>query len=135
MGNYSPNDLTLSAKSRGNVGEDLAAGFLQGKGYEIMQRNFFVRGGEIDIIAKKNGILVFVEVKTRWTQKFGAAADSLTSAKKRKLRRAIAIYLGTQQATCGIRADLISIQFTSARNIITGALEAQIKHHQNIFED
>ena len=51
-------------RKAGNIGEDAVCGFLVRHGYEIIKRNFTVRGGEIDIIAKKADIIAFVEVKT-----------------------------------------------------------------------
>ena len=52
-------------RKAGNIGEDAVCGFLVRHGYEIIKRNFTVRGGEIDIIAEKADIIAFVEVKTR----------------------------------------------------------------------
>ncbi|MFR9035090.1 MAG: YraN family protein [Ruminococcus sp.] len=52
-------------RKTGNIGEDAVCGFLVRHGYEIIKRNFTVRGGEIDIIAEKADIIAFVEVKTR----------------------------------------------------------------------
>lgn len=57
-------DYTQRRKA-GNIGEDAVCGFLVRHGYEIIKRNFTVRGGEIDIIAEKADIIAFVEVKTR----------------------------------------------------------------------
>ena len=51
-------------RKAGNIGEDAVCGFLVRHGYEIIKRNFTVRGGEIDIIAEKADIIAFVEVKT-----------------------------------------------------------------------
>ncbi len=55
----------MTNREKGNLGEDIAAEYLQKLGYEILERNYTVRGGEIDIIAKDGNELVFVEVKTR----------------------------------------------------------------------
>lgn len=51
--------------SKGKHGEELAAVYLQAQGYQIVFRNFYSKYGELDIVAKKNNLLVFVEVKTR----------------------------------------------------------------------
>jgi|WetSurMetagenome_2_1015567.scaffolds.fasta_scaffold149748_2 putative endonuclease len=118
-----------SAGSRitGSMGEKLALRYLEGKGYDLIVQNYFIRGGEIDLIMQKNGILIFVEVKTRRNQNFGRAAEALTSAKKRKMLRAINNYLSRLGGFTHWRADLIAIDFTS-RN------EANITHYQDIFE-
>ncbi|MDH3324978.1 MAG: YraN family protein [Candidatus Peregrinibacteria bacterium] len=73
-------------KNLGKKGEDLAADFLIKKGYKIIERNFYTRGGEIDIIAKnKRGEFVFVEVKTRSNKAFGGAIEAVTKSKIRKM--------------------------------------------------
>ncbi len=52
------------SRAKGNIGEDKAASFLQERGFEIIERNYYSRFGEIDIIAKKDAVLHFVEVKS-----------------------------------------------------------------------
>lgn len=75
-----------TASSRGRVGEDYTAGYLADNGWKIVARNFRVRGGEVDIIAEKDNVLAFVEVKTR---KFGSYLDGVFAVDKRKQRRII----------------------------------------------
>jgi putative endonuclease len=72
-------------RALGELGERLAAQHLQAKGYRIRERNFRTREGEIDIIAETEGLLAFVEVRCRQGSRMGTAAESLTSAKKRRL--------------------------------------------------
>jgi len=112
----------------GRFGEDLAIKHLLQKGYSLVTRNFRIRGGEIDLILQKDGILVFAEVKTRWTGSFGRAEDAITRYKKNKLLRAIAKYLDGQNGFTPWRCDLVAIQFVSPR-------QAQIRHYKNIFSD
>lgn len=69
---------TLSKKQFGKRGEDLAANFLRKNGYRILERNFLIRGGEVDIIAQDKDVLVFVEVKARYSHEFGLPAESIT---------------------------------------------------------
>lgn len=125
-GDY-PNFERRKCKDLGDLGENLACGHLTAKGYTLITKNYFIRGGEIDLILKKDGIIVFVEVKTRRTGKFGAAADALTPNKKRKLLRAIGTYLATLKGFTNWRADLVAIDFTSYNR-------ANITHYKNIFE-
>ncbi|WP_456470594.1 YraN family protein [Caminibacter sp.] len=54
----------MNSKTKGNMGEDTAVEFLQNKNYTIVTRNFYCKGGEIDIIAYKNGVFHFIEVKS-----------------------------------------------------------------------
>ena len=55
----------------GKLGEKLAAQYLESKGYEILERNFYCRQGEIDIIAKEKTKIIFIEVKSRTSVKYG----------------------------------------------------------------
>ncbi len=77
----------------GKRGEDIAATFLQDLGYRIIERNYRVRLGEIDIVADDHGTLVFVEVKSRSGKEFGAPAEAVTPAKQRQLSRVALEYM------------------------------------------
>jgi putative endonuclease len=122
-----PNYKRENSRITGSMGEKLALRHLEGKGYELITRNYFIRGGEIDLILKKNGILVFVEVKTRRSRRFGFAVEALNVTKKQKLLRAIRTYLSKLPEYIPWRADLVTIDFTAANR-------ANISHYQNIFE-
>ncbi len=76
----------------GNKGKDLACTYLRKKGYEIIERNYRIRGGEIDIVAIDTDTLVFVEVKARKTTKFGSSLEAITPWKIRSLIRAAEFY-------------------------------------------
>lgn len=80
-------------KNRGQQAEDLAAAFLQRQGLTIVERNFRVRGGEIDLIARQGSTLVFVEVRLRSRADFGGAAASITAQKQARLICAAEHYL------------------------------------------
>lgn len=69
----------------GNKGEDYAVKLLKKEHYKILERNFTVRGGEIDIIAMDSETLVFVEVKMRKNTDFGTPAEFVTYGKRKKL--------------------------------------------------
>jgi putative endonuclease len=71
----------------GKLAEDFAAGFLQSKGYKIIDRNFRSRFGEIDIIAEDKETLVFVEVKARWSLKYGSPEEAVTPQKLYKIKK------------------------------------------------
>jgi len=79
-------------KRLGTWGEDYACEFLQSKGYRIIERNFHIRGGEIDIVAQDGDNMVIVEVKTRSGDNFGTPLDAVTKNKQRLLMRAIREY-------------------------------------------
>lgn len=96
--------MFLQKKILGEIGENYAVSFLQKKGYKIIQRNFRVNGGEIDIIAvdqsegKENETLVFIEVKTRTTRNFGDPFDAIGYYKMRALTRTAHYYKLTHRS-------------------------------------
>lgn len=77
----------------GTVYENKAVLFLQEKGYQILERNFYSKHGEIDIIAKDKEYLVFVEVKYRHNSYEGAALEAVTPTKRKRLVQAAEYYL------------------------------------------
>jgi putative endonuclease len=78
----------------GAKGEQLAEKHLAEMGYTILERNYRrLPAGEIDIVARESGDLVFVEVKTRRSERFGAAAESVGREKRRRLTRAAMCYI------------------------------------------
>ena len=83
----------MTAAQRGRVGEELAAAFLQKNGYQILARNFHCRGGELDIVAAKDEILAFVEVRTRKKGAMVSPAESVTAAKRKKVITAAYAFL------------------------------------------
>ncbi|NLD11372.1 MAG: YraN family protein [Clostridiales bacterium] len=79
----------------GNLGEELATGMLYAQGYEILERNFSCRLGEIDIVCASGNTLVFVEVKTRTSADLGRPAESVGSGKQHRIRRVAEYYMMT----------------------------------------
>ncbi len=74
-------------RDKGNSGEEQACEFLENSGFTIIDRNFhFGKNGEIDIIAQKENLVLFVEVKSRDSKKFGGALYSINQKKKSTLR-------------------------------------------------
>ena len=106
------------SKDTGKLGEVLALKFLQNKGYQLILQNYHIRGGEIDLIMKKDGILVFVEVKTRRNELFGVPEEALTMHKQRTLVRAIYHYL-LDYPRHPWRCDLIAIRLQGNSGTIT----------------
>lgn len=81
----------------GRFGESAAAAFLQQEGYLLLERNYRCRAGEIDLIARKNGALHFIEVKTRRNQYYGRPCEAVNREKQQKIRRAAMWYLKEQE--------------------------------------
>jgi len=76
----------------GRRGEQLAASYLEGRGYTLIDRNWRCPQGEIDIVARDAGELVFVEVKTRSSVAFGHPLEAITAVKLARLRRLAAAW-------------------------------------------
>ena len=77
----------------GERGEALAWNFLRKQGYSLLEKNYRTRFGELDVIARKGGVLVFLEVKTRRDHTFGVPAESVDWKKRQKLIRVAEAYL------------------------------------------
>lgn len=95
---------------RGRQGEDLAAAHLQRCGWQILDRNWRCREGELDIVARDGDALVVVEVKTRRTREFGTPLSAVTPVKVRRLRRLALAWLREREVhPASIRFDVIGI--------------------------
>lgn len=94
----------------GGQGEEIAAVYLQNRGYKILQRNFRSRYGEIDIICVHGQAIVFVEVKTRTSSQFGSPEESVTRTKQQHIHQAAFSFLeGYPHHFKEIRFDVIGI--------------------------
>jgi putative endonuclease len=104
---------TRPARS-GVAGESLACRHLQGKGFEILARNFRCRSGEVDVVARHGEATVFVEVKERHGASHGAGCDAVTYGKRRRIVRAARLYAaahGLEESP--LRFDVVSIDWTA----------------------
>lgn len=106
--------MTTTTRAQiGSRGEDLAAEYLSGDGFTILDRNWRCRYGELDIIAAEGEVLVFVEVKTRTGRAFGTPAEAVTHTKLRRLRRLAGIWLAAQGGSWpAVRIDVIEIRLS-----------------------
>jgi putative endonuclease len=103
----------LTRREVGAKGEKLAVDFLKGLGYEILERNFRCRQGEIDIIARHDGCLVFIEVRTKKSSDFGTPEESVTSSKKEKLIALAEAYLQTLDSPpLSWRIDVVAVELS-----------------------
>lgn len=95
----------------GGIGEKKSAKFLKKKGYKILEKNYKTKIGEIDIIAEKDGVIVFVEVKTRTDDSFGYAAEAVDRRKREKYFKVATEYLlKKQKIDSACRFDIIAIE-------------------------
>jgi len=98
-------------KRRGNQGEAAVAAALVRRGYRIVERQYHCRWGEIDLIVwAPEGVLCFVEVKSRTGTRFSAPREAVTAAKQRRLRNAASWYLAqTGLDDCPCRFDVAEV--------------------------
>lgn len=102
--------MTMKRKTTGFYGEDVAARVLEKQGYSLLQKNYCIRGGEIDLIMTKGRELVFVEVKTRRNDCYGAPFESITAQKKSRMVRAAKVYLcGKEQNDYDVRFFAVGV--------------------------
>ena len=94
----------------GALGEDAAAELLRSRGYRIVARNHRCRRGEVDLIAERGQLLVFVEVRTRATAAFGAPEETVGAAKQQRLVRAARDFLARWRGPPrGARFDVVAV--------------------------
>lgn len=98
----------MKQAERGALAETLAAQYLVQRGLRVIERNFRVRGGEIDLVCTDHGSLVFVEVRLRSRGDFGGAAASIGVVKQRRIILAARHYLvGKPECPCRFDAVLL----------------------------
>ena len=118
--------MASSKKATGDRGEELAAQFLEAKGYAIVERNWRSRGGEIDLIALKEGVLVFCEVKSSQFSGPSHPEIRVDLKKQFKLSQLARAYLANDPPgveTC--RFDIIAVKDVQGRDVI--------QHIENAF--
>lgn len=104
--------MQTSPQALGILGEELAFHELRRLGYAVLLRNYECPLGEIDLIAKHRGFLVFVEVKTRSSDAMGTPAEGVTAEKRRQIVRVAQFYLkryGIQDAACRFDVAAVSV--------------------------
>jgi putative endonuclease len=120
--------MTKTRGYTGRYGEELAARYLVRRGYRIVVQNYRVPCGEVDIIAQDGEVLVFVEVKTRTGQGFGAPAEAVTYRKRQQISKAALTYLGQQRLLDRpARFDVVSV-------LLGNGSEPQIEIIKNAFD-
>ncbi len=119
----------LSPQQVGKVGERLARNHLEAKGYSIVATNYRCRWGEVDVVARDGPIWVFVEVRTRRGDAYGAPEESLTPEKAQRLMLTAQHFFGELQdgsAEADWRIDLVAIRLGPARRVL------DIHHLENV---
>lgn len=105
----------------GRKGERKAARYLIFRGWKILERNYRTPYGEIDIIAKRRGVMAFIEVKTRTTDEFGTPAEAVDEKRKRRYIMGANYFLANRIVDMTVRFDII------------GVYRGKIEHFENAF--
>lgn len=110
----------------GKYGEDLAASYLQDRGYKIHDRNWRCSLGEIDLIARDKDRWVFVEVKTRNGTRYGHPFEAITAEKIFRLRKLVAQWCAVSEMSgAKVRIDAVSVLVSNGR--------VAIEHLKQVF--
>ena len=111
--------MRLTRREVGARGERLAADFLEGQGYKILERNFRCREGEIDIVAQHGECLVFVEVRAKKSPDFGAPEESISVFKREKLVSLADAYLQKcDDLPPSWRIDVVAIELAPNNEVL-----------------
>ena len=117
----------------GAIGEDVACEYLESHGFDIIERNFLTRHGEIDIIAQDDRYIVFIEVKLRTigeNSRFGRPALAVTKTKIKNIIYSAGIYVSKNKIQKPIRFDVIEIY---AEKTDKGTVKYRLKHLPSAF--
>lgn len=114
----------MNNKEKGDFGEEIAVNYLLSKGVEILEKNYRLKIGEVDIIASIGNEIVFVEVKSRTTIKYGYPCESVSFKKRKKIIDVAKYYIIKNNLhNTPIRFDIIEVYL----------LEKRINHIINAF--
>lgn len=127
----SPSDRrAIAPEDRRRIGQEaeaLAEAYLRGEGWTILARNVYFRVGELDIVAEDAGVLVFVEVRGRWTRSGVRAADSVGLTKQRRLSMAAQLWLARHAHYRRHRARFDVVSLDLRRRCVDG-------HYRGCFD-
>ena len=128
-------DKRTEKRKVGDIGENIACGFLKSKGFEILEKNYLRKWGEIDVVAKKNGVVHFIEVKSAClpvgevNHETGTIRpeENMHPGKMKRLRRTIETYLLHRKLECDFQLDLVTVKMNSKTR------EARVELFENII--
>ncbi|HOL80258.1 MAG TPA: YraN family protein [Ignavibacteriales bacterium] len=114
-------------KKKGNKGEEIAVKYLAKKGYSIIERNYrYSNKGEVDIIARNDNFIIFIEVKTRFNDKFGNPIEAITRSKQLQIKKVAEAYFYENNITdINCRFDVITIEKINDK--------LHIEHYEDAF--
>lgn len=112
---------SLHNQKLGREGEKIARSYLKKNGWKILEKNYKTPFGEIDIIAEKDGVVAFIEVKTRLSDIFGLPSEAVTKQRKLRYIRGANYYFTGKIIDCTVRFDIIEV------------FRKQLNHIENAF--
>jgi len=116
--------MKFANRETGIIGEEFAYQYLVKLGFESITRNFSTRFGEIDLIMKDKGIVVFVEVKTKKSLDYGTPEEMFTQSKLRRVRNMATVYLHGKDIPC--RIDMVAVLLNPDNSF------QSLKHYPNV---
>ncbi len=116
----------------GKYGEDIAAELLIKKGYNVLLRNYRCTYGEIDIIAESENYLVFVEVKTRSSKKYGVGAEAVNLEKQKHIIETALCYLSENETEKLIRFDVVEVYAQNSDGVFSFE---EVNHIENAIQE
>lgn len=121
----------LNRQKLGAYGEGVALQYLEGKHYKILAKNFKCRWGEIDIVARNKGKIIFFEVKTIQKKEGFVPEDKLNPKKKRQLLKMVQIYLSEKKIPfeTPLQIDVLAVELEPFSQ------KTRIRHFKNVIED
>lgn len=117
---------TLGNQRKGNRGEDVALRYLLSRGLQLVERNYRTRYGEVDLVLRQSGTLVFVEVKWRSSLDYGSPMEAVDDRKQQAIRSMAEQYLAEKEP------DFEEIRFDVV-GILAGAGNARIEYVKDAF--
>lgn len=118
----------MNTKTIGDFGENAAVEYLEDMDYEILERNYRLKFGEVDIIAENEGCIVFVEVKTRKSNMFGEPSEYVDRRKQERVKRAASVYIDTVNSD--VRFDVIEVFYEESGGEM---FVTKVNHIENAF--
>ncbi|MCK4520792.1 YraN family protein [Candidatus Parcubacteria bacterium] len=110
----------------GRIGEEIARDYLEDKGYDIIEQNCKTRYSEIDLIAKKDDVLVFIEVRTKTSERFGSPEETINKEKIRRLIRSADAYSAIKRWKGQYRIDAVCVVLDQNHKL------SRIQHYESI---
>ena len=108
-----------SNRKKGGRGEELACKHLKRLGYKVLARNWRNPFGEVDIVAAKDGVVAFIEVKTRLSDMFGQPSEAVDFSRRRRYINAALCWFSGREMDCTVRFDVIEVRGNKINHIVS----------------